>query len=147
MKKISADVLPVSALTEQEVQSFSEWVTSIDNSFDPGITAYPRLVMSRALADDVPFAYVPLHPVLVCESLAPQPGTPVLQMARGLQALGEAVDQVGQMAGFGESYFITNSEPEMALCERRGWKAILHDPERKMWLLKRVLPRPDFQKP
>ena len=147
MKTITADILPLGALTPDDIADDATWVTSVPNNFDPNVTSYPRCVMTRALADGEPFACVALHPVLTFESLAPKPGTSVLQIARGLKAIGDVVDQVGKIGGFGEATFITTSEAEMELCVKRGWKVVMHDPDRRMWLLKRVLPRADYPTP
>jgi hypothetical protein len=140
MRTVTAEILPAYAMSPDDVRDLAQWITSIPNGLDEGIAAYPRLTLTRALADGEPYMYCPLHPVLMFESLAPRPGTSVMQVARGLQALSDLADDVGKMSGHAEAFFITSSPEEMALAERRGWTAILHDRERGQWLMKRKLP-------
>lgn len=140
MKKVTAELLPLAAMTPPDTHDFVEWVTSIRNNFDPEVMGYPRTVLCRAKAGDEPIAYVPLHAVLMYESLAPRPGTSALQLAQGLREISAVADQAAAQTGHGENYFLTNSEEEMKLCVKRGWKVRLYDPERKEWLLRRKVP-------
>jgi hypothetical protein len=137
MKKITADILPLPALTSDDVRNFVEWVTSIDNNFDKDVMFYPRTVMLRALADGIPIVYVPLQPVLMYESLAPGPDISNLQRAVALREISALVDGMAANTGHGEGYFLTNSLEEMELVTKRGWTVCLYDADRHTWLLKR----------
>ena len=137
MKRITADVLPLPALSQEDIKNFVEWVTSINNNFDRDVMFYPRTVMLRAQSDEKPLIYVPLHPVLMYESLAPSPDATDLQKAVSLREVSALVDGMAADAGYGEGYFLTNSKAEMELVTKRGWKVCLYDRERDTWLLKR----------
>lgn len=144
MKKITGDVLRQEDLTEQDAENFVAWVFAQQdkNDFDPSVMYYPRTVMCRALADEEPFLYVPLQPILMYESLASKPGTTSRQTAMGLWKISEAIDKLALETGFREAYFITSDEREATVCSLRGWTIIMHDPERKVWLMKhRVKPK------
>lgn len=100
----------------------------------------PRTVMTRALADGEPVAYVPLRNVLMFGELAPKPGASPLQIAQGLKAISALVDHVANDAQIGEAWFTCTDRTEMNLCVKRGWEVVMHDLAKNMWLLRRRVP-------
>jgi hypothetical protein len=136
MKTITASVLPPHAMGAEQGKNFCDWVWSIPTNFDPETVSYPRAVIAKASADGEPFMYVPVHPVLRFESLAPKPGTSKLQIAQGLREICRIVDQAAKQTGFAECEMLTNSEDEMKLCVKRGWYITLYDPACNTWLLR-----------
>ena len=145
MKKITAELLPLGALTEEDVRDFVTWVQGLRhvNNFDPEVMFYDRTAMCRSLADGVPELYLPIQPVLMYESLAPRPGLSKRHIAMGLYRIGELMDTACQQLGFGEQYFITNDPDEVAAVCKRGWSVCLHDKEKGEWLMKKRTPRPE----
>jgi hypothetical protein len=138
MKKITADILRKEDLTIDDAEKYVEWAFRVKEktNFDPTILYYPRTVLCRAKADDEPIVYLPLQPILMFESLAPEKNVTERQLALALWKINEAVDKMGLAAGFKESYFLTGDEREANVCSLHGWTIILHDPERKIWMLK-----------
>ena len=143
MKKITAEILDRTALTPDDTKELFEWSALLreKNNFDPDVLFYPRTVITRAKADEEPIVYVPVHPVLMFESLAPKPGLSLGQTAMALYRIGELTEQVARDAGFGEMYFLTNDEDEMKSASKRGWVVCLYDPEKKTWLMKLRIPK------
>src|SRR6266702_2624777 len=137
MKRITAELLD--SVTEQDTKELFEWSLALKekNNFDSDVLFYPRCVVTRAVADGEPIVYLPLHPVIMFESLAPKPGLSKGQIAMALYRIGEAVEQVAQSTGYGEMYFLTNDEDEVKATSRRGWIICLYDSEKKTWLMKR----------
>lgn len=138
MEKITADILRQQDLTEQDAEKFCEWVYAMKdkNNFDPAVMWYERTIMCRAQAGEEPIAYLPLQPVLMYESLAPKPGATSRQIAMALWKIGEVVDDAARATGFHEAFFITSDEREATVCSLHGWAIIMHDHERKTWLMK-----------
>jgi hypothetical protein len=138
VEKITAEILRQEDLTEQDAEKFCEWVYAMrdKNNFDPGVMWYPRTIMCRAQAGEEPIAYVPLQPVLMYESLAAKPGVSSRQLAMALWKISEAVDKAARVTSFCEAFLITSDENEATVASLHGWKIIMHDPERKTWLLK-----------
>jgi hypothetical protein len=139
MKKITAEMLDRTQLTEQDTKDLFEWSTllSAKNNFDPEVLFYPRTMIARAKADEEPIVYLPLHPVIMFESLAPMPGLTVRQTAMALYQIGEVMEQVALDTGYGEMFFMTNDADEVKATSRRGWIISLYDPEKGTWLMKR----------
>ena len=138
MKKITADVMPVSALGPEQARNMLDWMYR--DGFDAGVLHYPRTVVTRALADGEPIMYVPVGSILRFETLAAKPGTSVLQIAQGLQRISALVDQLAAETGFRECEMMTNSEAEKDLCIKRGWYVVLYDPSCSTWLLRHRVP-------
>lgn len=134
MKQITADLLPIGAMGEEQGKDYLSWVHPV--GFDPEVLMAPRTIMARALSKDEPVLMVPVQPILRFESLATKPGMSVLQVARGLQAIGALVDQVARETGFAAAEMLTCVEAEKDLCIRRGWYVMLYDPSGPTWLLR-----------
>jgi len=144
--KIKADVIPLCHLTLEDVQSFIKWVWTLrkKNDFDMRVISHPRTVMFKASDESGPIAFVPAQPVLMFESLAPKPGLTNRQTAVSLSRINEVAESVMKDVGMLEAFFITNDEPEVKLCTARGWKVILHDPEKGQWLVKKQIELPEY---
>lgn len=125
MKKINADVLPLSAMTEQDVTNFKQWVWNLRsiNMFDPVVMSAPRTVMCCA-GNDEPLLYVPLQPVLMFDAIAAKPGLTPRQEAMCLWKIGEKVDEVAKATGYQEIWFVCRDDRVSDICAAHGFEEI-----------------------
>jgi hypothetical protein len=141
MKKVSAQILERYRLSQEDVELLFNWSIQLGtNSFDPSVLFYPRTVVCKASSGGDPIAFVPIQPVLMYESLAPKPGISELQTVLALYRFHQIGEQAAKEYGYGEMYFLTNSEGEMLASSKRGWVVSLYDPEKHTWLMKRRIP-------
>lgn len=138
MKRITAEVLDRTQLSAEDSKDLIDWSLALaqKTDFDPAVLFYPRTVISRALADGEPILYLPLHPVVMFESLAPQPGLGKGHIAMSLYRIGQEMQDVAHQTGYGEMYFITNDPDEVKATQKRGWIVAMHDAEQGKWLMK-----------
>jgi hypothetical protein len=139
LQKISADVMPLHAVPEDDAKKFIKWVWDVrhDVDFDYDTLSYPRSCMTRAQAGDETLMLIPLQPVLMFESMVHKPGMSDRETALCMARIGEVVEQAAVDTGHKESYFLTNDAREAETCSRHGWTKVLHDPEKRVWLMKR----------
>ena len=126
MTKLSAEMLPLSAMTEQDARDFCEYVWSMHglNMFQPEVLTYPRAVMLRARNEEGNQLFIPLQSVLMYDSIAPRPGLSPMAEARALSKIGEVVDQAAQHSGTREVYFFCRDDRVADLCARHGYEEI-----------------------
>ena len=132
----------MSAVLPEDAALFCKWAEEQrqDTDFDPGVVGYPRACMTKAMRDGQTIAMVPLHPVLMMESLIKDPNLTKTQTAATLFKLGELMEQVAKDSGHGECFFITNSKKEADMCEKhKGWIKVMYDPSKKTYLMKRKI--------
>jgi hypothetical protein len=149
MKKITADVMPLYAVPEEDAKKFIQWVWSARDkvNFDPDTLLYPRSCMTRAQNEEETLMLIPLQPVLMFESMARKPELSDGQSVYCLHKIGQVVESLMEDTGHREAYFLTNDEREAETCSRHGWTKALYDPEKKTWLMKRKTEAAKFQPP
>jgi hypothetical protein len=147
MKKITAEVFPMSQMQQEDIDNFIGWAWNARhiNLLDPEVLAYPRAVMCKASAGDEPLLYIPIQPVLMFESIAPNPAITERQEALALWRIGEQVTKVMQDSGHAESYFVCSDDRVADLCAAHGYEEVkgvrllkrkLTPEEREAWIPK-----------
>ncbi len=126
MKTISAEMMPISAMSERDVHDFMDYVWHMKplNMFDPNVIGYPRTVMLRAKSEDENQLFIPLQSVLMYDSIAPKPGISPRQEALALARIGQVVDQAGRDTGIRETYFFCKDDRVADLCAKHGFEEI-----------------------
>jgi hypothetical protein len=144
VKKIIADAFPIYAATEQDAELFMKWVWELrhKNNFDMDVLRETRAILCKASDDSGPLMYLPAHPVLMYESLAPRPDLTNRQTAICLWRIGQVMENAMRDTGMCEAYFITSDQTEAEVCAAHGWTIAMHDPEKKTWLMKRKISNP-----
>ncbi len=139
MREITADVMPLYAVPEEDAQKFIKWIWDVRQKvcFDADTLAYPRSCMTMAKIDGETSLMIPLQPVLMFESLARKPGLSNRETAVCMLRIGESVEDIAKLTGHAEGYFFTNDYPEVLACSKNGWTVYLHDPEKGVWMMKR----------
>lgn len=145
MFDINASIMTVSEVPESDVRLFMKWIWEDreKTNFDPDTLTYPRSCMTRATNNGETTLMIPLQPVLFFESMTHKPDMTNREIALSMLKIGHVVEEVMQDSGHHESYFITNDEPEVLACSKNGWVVVLHDAEKKQWLLKKRLVQPE----
>lgn len=144
MKKIIASVMPVGSVPMDDAKKFITWMWKAkeQTNFDQDALSYPRSCMTMAQQDGETVMMIPLHPVLMFESMVKKEGLSDRQAALGMYRIGEVVESVAKDTGHGEAYFITNDAREVHTTSRHGWTVVMHDADRGVWLLKRKVGAP-----
>jgi len=126
MKKIKAEILPITEMSQQDIQIFIDWVWKMRhlNWFDPQVLSYPRTVMCRADNGEEPLLYIPLQSVLMWDAIAPKPGLTPRQEAMCLWQIGEAVNQAMEATGHREAYFFTADDRVADICARHDFEEL-----------------------
>jgi hypothetical protein len=126
MKKIEAEMLPISAMSEQDARDFIEYVWHMRslNMFDRDVLTYPKTVMLRAKSEDGNQLFIPMQSVLMFDSIAPKPGLSPRHEALALAKIGEVVDQAARDTGTRETYFFCKDDRVADLCARHGYEEI-----------------------
>ena len=90
----------------EEAKQILEWLTrNPQNHFDPGILDY-KTVQVLCSYDGEPECYMPIHRVLMMESIAPRPGASELNIAQSLRDFTKACELVASAQGIREIYFL-----------------------------------------
>lgn len=126
MRKIEAEMMPISAMSEQDVNDFMAYVWSQKplNMFDPEIIGYPRTVMLRAKSEDENQLFIPLQSVLMYDAIAPKPGLSPREEALALAKIGKVVDQAALDSGTREVFFFCRDDRVADLCAAHGYEEI-----------------------
>lgn len=130
------------AVTVDEANTFARWMYGqrAKVAFNPAPLSYMRACMAIASVGDDPLLFVPFHPVIWLEAMAQNPEASPCQKAMGLWRINEQLARAMADTGMYESRFLCNDEDEVKAVTRRGWIIELHDPEKKVWLMRRILP-------
>jgi len=142
MKTITADALPLYAMSDEDVQKFIKWAYLMKGKtkFNMRVMTHPRMCMTRALMDDEAELFIPLQPVLMYDVLTPSPNLTNKERAICMAAIGEMVEKrIMPDTGMYDAYFTCNDEAEVKAVCKVGWEVIMHDPERHLWLLKKSI--------
>lgn len=112
MKEITAEIMPLSVFPPEERSTFSAWAWNLRDrtQFDMDVIGYPRACIARASSEGTPLLYVPIQPVLMLESLAPDPTLTTNQKALALWRVMEEMDDVMKLTGMHETYFVTQDD-------------------------------------
>jgi hypothetical protein len=127
MKKITADLLPIWQMSEQDQRNFTDWVWQMRklNMFGgPQVLGYPRTVMCRAQSEEEALLYIPLQSVLMWDAIAPKPGITARQEALCLSRIVQSVDQAMEFTGHREVYFFTRDDRVCDIAARHGFEEI-----------------------
>jgi len=125
MNKTTAELIPLSAMSQEDATRFTGWMWEARQftKFDPDVLTYPRIVMAKTSKGEEVTSYVPVMPVLMVESFAPAPTTNVGDKAAALFEIGELLTKTMQDSGMAESYFLAeDSLAEFAV--HHGWEEI-----------------------
>lgn len=126
MKKIEAELMPISAMSEQDIKDFMAYVWEMKslNMFDCDVIGYPKTVMLRAKSEDGNQLFIPMQSVLMFDSIAPRPGLSARHEALALAKIGEVVVQAARDTGTKEIYFFCRDDRVADLCARHGYDEI-----------------------
>lgn len=92
------------------------------NSLDPDVLDYPRAEVLVACEGEVPVAVMPVHAVVMLESMGYRPGTPAKDMVNAVDALIDSATSIATSAQMKELVFLS-SDPEVdRAAERRGFE-------------------------
>jgi hypothetical protein len=107
--KVTAEVMPLTVFPPEDQKQFGAWIWGVRKitQFDMDVIGYPRTCMAKASSNGRPLLYVPVTPVLMLESLAPDPELTKSQKALALWRIVEEMDGVMKLTGMYETYFIT----------------------------------------
>lgn len=124
--KIEAEIKAICQMDSVETKEFAEWVwRGRDlNMFDPEVIRYPRATMLKASSGSGALVYIPLHSVLMYESIAAKPGISAKEEALCLRRITALVDQVQQELGYGEAYFMCRDERVAEIALRHGFEEV-----------------------
>lgn len=124
MYKITTRVSPLCQVELQDQKTFVDWVWKARdiNCFDPDVLSYPRAVMYTADDQGGPLLYLPVQPVLMCESLAPRPGASAKQIALALFKIGEMLNETSQITGIQEQYFLCKHDQTADFIKKHGFE-------------------------
>src|SRR5579863_899010 len=123
MRKIEAELMPISAMNELDVKDFMEFVWHMKplNMFDPEVIGYPRTVMLRAKSEEENQLFIPIQSVLMYDAIAPKPGLSPRHEALALARIGQVVDQAARDAGIRETFFFCKDDRVADLCAKHGF--------------------------
>lgn len=125
MKKIEAEILPISAMSDTDRQDFMQWVWETQqNLFDPDVIGYPRTIMSRAKNEDGNLLFIPIQFVLMYDSIAHKPDLTHRQEALCLLKIGEQVDEAARLLGINELYFFCADDRVADACAKHGFEEL-----------------------
>ncbi len=138
-RKMQADLLALCKVPESDAELFVKWMfeQKKTTNFDFKTLTYPRACMARVQGNNETVAMVPMHPVLMMESLAHDPGLSESELILALARVNEQLSQAMRDTGMAEAFFITSNKRFADTCENHGWIKAMFDPERKEWLMKR----------
>ena len=125
MNKTTAELIPLSAMSQEDATRFTGWMWEARQftKFDPDVLTYPRIVMAKTSKGEEVTSYVPVQPVLMLESFAPSLSANVGDKAAALFEIGELLTKTMQDSGMAESYFLAeDSLAEFAV--HHGWEEI-----------------------
>jgi len=135
-----AELMPICALPMDDAKLFAEWMKEqrFFTHFDPKVISYPRSAIVRVKNEDETTVMVPVHPVLMIESLGKKPGMGKPEAFQSLKEISDLLEEACLHTGFGEQYFLTGDESFVRAAILNGnWRVALYDQERKTWLMKR----------
>jgi hypothetical protein len=124
--KVTAEVVPLGAFPPEDARQFIEWAWLVRkaNRLDKDVLAYPRACMCVAKLDGNPALYVPIHPVLMWESLVPDPNLTPQERALALWRVAREVDGVMKLTGMMETYFFTSDDHFAEVARRHGFEEV-----------------------
>jgi hypothetical protein len=140
MRGIETELMPLSAVVEEDGQLFIKWMTSEQRKktdLDPNVLGYPRACMLRTEQFQETIAMVPVHPVFMLESLAQKPDLTDSQLVLALSSINDKVQDAMRDTGMAEAFLQTTIQRFADICERNGWEKNMYDPEKGVWLLKK----------
>jgi hypothetical protein len=112
MSEIAATLIPMNVFPPEERELFVSWASQRKEltQFDKDVIGYPRTVIARATEDGKPILYIPVHPILMGESLLSDPDLTKSQIAHGLLTIMAELDGVMKLTGMHEVYFVTTDD-------------------------------------
>lgn len=140
MRGIESIVIPMCSILKSDVLKFIEWMTPEQRKktdFDKSVIGYPRACMVQVQQNKETIVQVPLHPVLMLESLVQNPHLTDSQLVLALASINEEIQKVMQDTGMAEVFFQTTIERFADICANNGWEKNMYDPEQGKWLLKK----------
>lgn len=123
MVKITVFASTIQNVSPEHAKQFIQWVWEARtiNCFDPDVLSYPRSCLLHAEDADGPTLFLPIHPVLMLESLAPRPGISERKEALSLWKIGEQLEEISKMTGIQEQYFLCKDDRVAEICKRHGF--------------------------
>jgi len=106
-------------------QNMADWILSTPhNSFDPAIATYPHLHTFAIEDEDGPLLYVPIHPVLVVESVAARPNITAKKYIMALTEAKSAIEDMARQSGIREIYTNSGYGPMIKALRRHGYEPV-----------------------
>ena len=127
MKKVTADIFPISKITEEDAKNFIHWayLNREKTRFDAEVLRHPRTCITRALMDGQASLYIPIRTVLMFGDLTPDPALTDRQRAISMFRIGELVEkQVMPDSGLHDAFCTVTDQDEVNALKRRGWEEI-----------------------
>lgn len=91
------------------------------NAFDPKVLDYP-LTRTVAAFNGKTVAFIPLHPVLIMDSVAPNPEADGRDLHDALESFLECAEGYARLSGMGEVMFLASDERVARATLKRGFK-------------------------
>ena len=103
----------------EEREQFLSWAEGnrLRNSWDERVLDYPLCAVMAAVNGKV-VAYIPTHPVLILDSVAPNPEASAEELQEALLMFLGAAEKCAKMTGMGEVMFLA-SDPRVAAGSKR----------------------------
>lgn len=119
------DVL-VKTAEESDLKQLGEWLqlNLARNGLDPQVLGYPSLAVLKACHNGTTLAYLPVHHVVMMESLAPNPSPPNGSLALAVRQLVTVVAYNAYQKGAREIYFIGSDEETNKFAEKHGFEKL-----------------------
>jgi hypothetical protein len=127
MKKVTADVLTVGQLPQQDQKSFIQWAYKMlrKTKFNMEVLRHPRMVITRALYDGEPGMFVPLRPVLMFDVLTPDPSLSNMERAIGMRRIDTLLEeQIMPNTGMYDAFATVNDDTEADMMAKHGWTEV-----------------------
>ena len=127
MKKVTADIFPISKITEEDAKNFIHWayLHRDKTRFDAEVLRHPRMCITRASMDGEPSLYIPIRAVLMFGDLTPDPSLNDRERAVSIARIGELVEShVMPDTGMHDCFATVNDDDQVDAMAKRGWTEI-----------------------
>ena len=120
--------MTIRPLQQYDIGEFSHWTmrNEVMNRVDPDITTYPTLNVWLA-QNGRHVAYLPVHSVLMLESLAPNPNATDLELVQAIAQLVKHVIAASWGSGAREIWFHGTDPRVNRIAERHGFERVTGD--------------------
>jgi hypothetical protein len=111
-------------LADPKTEPVRQWLeaNSSRNGFDPKVLDYPGTKILAAHCNGTVYAYMPIQPVAMLESIGPNPEAEPLEVATGVMEMCKAAGILAYAAENREMYFLASDEVTALGAARMGFE-------------------------